>query len=267
MKRVLLFFVLVAALPFEKPASVASAQDLTGLEIIQRNDDQRSAPREYTKMTMRLVDKKGRERLRKVVQYEKIGKDGDKRILIRFLAPADIKGTGLLTLEHKKGEDDQWLYLPAMRKVRRISPANKSDRFVGTDFTYQDLKSEEMSRYDYALAGKDTVRDELCYRVEAVPKDAKERRRSAYSKRVLWISARHFVLVKAFFYDKRGERFKTLQAYEIRRVEGSEKWRARRLEMRNLKTKHSTILNIEKIEIGRRIPENTFTVRTLRRGR
>ncbi len=248
-------------------AHPAQTRELTGLEIMQKNDAQASAPTEYIEMTMHLVNRKGHEHIRKVVQYEKSAKDGDKQRLVRFLAPADIKGTGLLTLEHKKRDDDQWLYLPAMRKVRRISSAEKSDRFVGTDFTYQDLKSEAMAHYQYRLTGEDTVRGELCYRVEAAPGDDAERRQSAYSKRTLWISASRFVLLQAFFYDKRGERFKTFEAFDVRRVDATKKWRARRLEMRNLKTAHSTTLTIEKIEIGRKIPARTFTLRMLQRAR
>ncbi len=241
-------------------------QPLDGRTIVQKNDQQQKSQDEYTEMTMTLISKTGKKRIRKVVQYQQTDDRGDKKILIRFLSPPDIKGTGLLTLEHHNREDEQWLYLPALRRIRRISAAEKSDNFVGTDFTYQDLKSEEMDQYNYRLTGEEVIDSIPCYVVEAIPNNKNERKKSAYGKRIFWISKDHFVLVQVHFFDKKGKLFKTLNAREIREIDNTNKWRAWHIEMINLNSGHRTILKYHQIKINRGVPGRFFSKRYLKRG-
>lgn len=241
-------------------------QPLDGRTIVQKNDQQQKSQDEYTEMTMTLISKTGKKRIRKVVQYQQTDNRGDKKILIRFLSPPDIKGTGLLTLEHHNREDEQWLYLPALRRVRRISAAEKSDNFVGTDFTYQDLKSEDMDQYHYRLTGEESIDSIPCYVVEAIPSTKSERKKSAYGKRIFWISKDHFVLVQVHFFDKKGKLFKILNASEIREIDKTNKWRAWHIEIKNLQNGHRTILKYDHIKINRGVPSRFFSKRYLKRG-
>jgi outer membrane lipoprotein-sorting protein len=240
---------------------------ITGREIIKKNDQQRKAADEKLELTMKLINKKGNERIRKVIQFKKTNDKGQQKTLIRFLSPADVKGTGLLTIEHSDGDDDQWLYLPALRKVRRISASNKSDNFVGTDFSYQDLKSEQMENYQYTLLKEENINGTDCFVVEAVPNNDKEKKESGYSKRILWISKDNYVALQIYYYDKKGELFKEYKANDIRLIDGANKWRAHKIEMENHKKNHQTFLNYNNFLINKGIKDNLFTERYLKRGK
>ncbi|MFQ6116110.1 MAG: outer membrane lipoprotein-sorting protein, partial [bacterium] len=114
--------------------NITLTQDLSALEIMKKNDQQRKSRDERVELTMKLINRKGKERVRKVSQVTMTDASDNQKSLIRFLSPADVKGTRLLTIEHSNRDDDQWLYLPALKKVRRISASDQSDNFMGTDF-------------------------------------------------------------------------------------------------------------------------------------
>jgi outer membrane lipoprotein-sorting protein len=238
---------------------------ITAREIIIKNDQQRKAADEKLELTMKLINKKGKERVRKVIQFKKTNDNGQQKTLIRFLSPADVKGTGLLTIEHSDRDDDQWLYLPSLRKVRRISASNKSDNFVGTDFSYQDLKSEEMENYQYKLIKEEKINHTDCLVVEAVPNNDKEKKESGYSRRILWISKDNFVAIRIQYYNKKGELFKKFKATDIRLIDGTNKWRTHKIAMENLKKKHRTFLIYKNFLINKGIEDNVFTERYLKR--
>jgi len=247
--------------------NIAVGQNLSALEIMKKNDQQRKAKSERLELEMKLINKKGKIRVRKVSQLKKTDAAGNEKSLIRFHSPADVKGTGLLTIEHSDRDDDQWLYLPAMRKVRRISASSKTDNFVGTDFAYEDLKDEKLEKYDYKLVKDELLEGHPCYVIEAVPATAKEKKQSGYSKREIWIDKTNYVNLKTKFYDKKGQLFKVFTARDIRKIEGTTKWRAHRMVMENLKTHHKTVLIFNNFVINKGISDNNFTQRYLERGR
>jgi outer membrane lipoprotein-sorting protein len=264
-KIILIFWFLIMLLFFS--ANNLNAQNLTAREIMNNNDTQQRANDESSELKMQLINKRGKIRTRKVVQVKKNAADLNEKTLIRFLSPADVKGTGMLTIEHSDRDDDQWLYLPALKKVRRISSSDKSDNFVGTDFTYQDLKSEELENYDYKILKTEKLGGFDCYVISAEPNNPKEKKESGYGKREIWIDKENFVNIQTKFYDKKGELFKILKAGDIRLIEGTKKWRAHKMEMENLKTNHKTILLFKHFKINKGIPDKKFTKRYLERGR
>lgn len=264
-KIILIFWFLIMLLFFS--ANNLNAQNLTAREIMNNNDTQQRANDESSELEMQLINKRGKIRTRKVVQVKKNAADLNEKTLIRFLSPADVKGTGMLTIERSDRDDDQWLYLPALKKVRRISSSDKSDNFVGTDFTYQDLKSEELENYDYKILKKEKLGGLDCYVISAEPNNPKEKKESGYGKREIWIDKENFVNIQTKFYDKKGELFKILKAEDIRLIKGTKKRRAYKMEMENLKTKHKTVLLFNNFKINKGIPDKNFTKRYLKRGR
>ncbi len=260
-------FFLIPALLLALFANAAQAQELSAREIMDRNDAQRRTQDEQSELTMELINKKGKKRVRKVSQLTKTRADGNENSLIRFLAPADVRGTGLLTHEQSNRDDDQWLYLPALKKIRRISASDKSDSFMGTDFAFEDLQQEELDKYQYTLLRSEELDGQPCYVVEAIPTDAKEKKVSGYSKRIFWIRKDNFLAVQIHFYDKKNDFIKIFNATDIREIGDSGKWRAHRITMENRKSKHKTVLLFENYRINEGLADKFFTRRYLERGR
>jgi len=244
-------------------ATYGQTQDhlLSALEVMIKSDRQSVAGDEYFKISMKLINKRGGKRERQLEQFTKTDDQDMRSSLIKFLSPADIKGTGFLSIEHSGRDDDQWLYLPAFKKTRRISPGNESDYFVGTDFTFEDLNREDLEDFTYSFLPDAEVDGAVCYHILAVPLSEKKLTESGYSKREMLIRKENFVLVYANFYDKSGEKLKTYNADNIKKV--GEKWRAYRMEMNNLRNSHKTILIYDEISLDQGVDLNIFTERYL----
>ncbi len=248
-------------------ANVLPAQEPTGREIMKLFEVQDRTEDLTAEQTMTLIEAGGSERTRQLIYVTKTNAEGRRSTLIRFLAPADIKGTGFLSIEREGRDDDRWLYLPAVRKTRRIAGADKTNDFIGTEFTYEDLDRENLNVHAYRLAGTDAVDGLEAWIVEAVPIDPRRVEESGYGKRELWVSREHHLLIRAKFYDKSGAYVKLLTTGDIRQVPGSKKWRAYRLSMEDVLKGDRTEVAVTKYEIDQGVPEDFFTERYLRRGR
>jgi len=147
--------VVVVALVFS--FSDAFAGELTGRSILEEQERRHVSEYEFGEVAMTLIDRNGKESQREIRVYH-LERDERSKILIQFLEPANISGTGLLTWEMEGGkEDDQWLYLPAARVVKRIAGGGKKNQFMGTDLAYEDLRVEDLDSHKYTLMGKETV--------------------------------------------------------------------------------------------------------------
>ncbi|MFT5429928.1 MAG: hypothetical protein ACI9OJ_000601 [Myxococcota bacterium] len=190
--------------------ALASAQtpEERGLQISvaaeKANDGFKS---ETSEMAMILINSQGDKTTRKMSsQSLEMSGDGD-RSLITFKWPADVKGTRMLTWSHKKKRDDQWLYLPSLRKVKRLSSRNKSGSFMGSEFAYEDLASQEVEKYeDYFYMGDETIEGRKTQKIRRVPTD----RKSGYSKQIVWMDPTYQSALKIEYYDRKGELLKTM---------------------------------------------------------
>jgi hypothetical protein len=239
--------------------------EMSARVIMQKQDGLHSSKYEYSLERMILVDKSGRQEERRVRNYTKDVEDDESRSLIVFLDPADIKGTALLTWQHKAQEDDQWLYLPARGKMQRIAKGGKKNYFMGTDFTYEDLEPEALDDYTYKLVREEEEDGTPCYVIEAVPADSEKQQNSSYSKRLLWVSKDHFNTLKIEFYDRRDKLVKTQINRDWENVSGTI-WRAKKALMDNHKTQHKTLIGIVERRINEAIDEQTFTERFILKG-
>ena len=271
MKRVFLGSVVGTCAALLLAVSVG-ATELTANQIMLLNEKARKSTNEVSDVTMILRDSKGNERTREVVWIADDTDDLNRKSLIRFLSPQDVAGTGLLSIEHEDKDDDRWLYLPALRKVRRISAGDKSENFMGTDFAFEDLVIEDgivsQKQHKYRILGSD-VRDGFdCYVIEAIPATDKEIRESGYSKREIWITKDRFIAIYAKYWDKGGELIKQLMSVDVRPTEGGGQYRAHRLLMENFRTGHTTTFIFKHYRLNQKIDSaKIFTQRFLESNR
>ena len=150
---------------------------------------------------MRIIDAKGRERVRKIKMVTKLFDNGDtEKKLIRFMAPADVKGTGLLTYDYKEKDDDLWLYMPAVRKTRRIVSTEKAKNFMGSEFTYSDMTPPSLDDFNFNDLGEEEINGTLCYKIEWIPKNEEIAEENGYSRRITYLGKNNFVTIFYFFH-------------------------------------------------------------------
>jgi len=202
---------------------------------------------------MLLINKKGRKRFRNLIIV--IKKYGDlSKSYMRFTSPADIEGTAFLTWEKKDGDDDQFLYLPALQRVRRIVSSQKSNRFVNTDYTYEDLQSREVEQDTHTVLREEKIDNYDCWVLESIPKTSDD---SQYSKRITWIIKEIYLPIKTEFYDKKNKLYKILTGKKIQQIDGI--WTILDAEMTDLNKIHRTLMKIDEIKYNRSVPDETFT--------
>lgn len=255
------------AVPIVLVAAGVHAQGPTGREVMEAYSEQDRTEDTAVEMRMSIVGSRGGMRERRVAQWTKTLPDDSRMQLIRFLSPADVEGTGFLSIENLDGEDDNWLYLPALRKTRRIAGTDKRESFVGTDFSYEDLEAERLDEYRYEVVGTEALDGVEAWIVEAVPTDRENVEVTAYGRRELWVSRDHAVILQAKYYDEDGTYVKRFRAEDVRQVEGTDKWRAHRLTMEDIQDGGRTVLEIAEYRIDQGVTEEYFTQRYLRRGR
>jgi outer membrane lipoprotein-sorting protein len=152
-------------------SSIATAEDLTAKQVMEEQKKRHEVKSEITVDVMLLVDSKNRKETRTLKSFFKDLGDGETRTLVVFEEPAAVKGTAMLTWEHKDGDSDQWLYLPSQKKLQRIAQGSKKSYFMGTDLTYEDLEPEQMSDVIYTMLEPETIDGQECYVIESVPAD------------------------------------------------------------------------------------------------
>jgi hypothetical protein len=246
-------------------AFAARAADPDPLEIVRRNFNVDKVTDARAEITMALISEGGARRERSTLSLSKLLPNGiDRERIIRFVSPAEVKGTATLLIEHADGDDDIWIYLPALRKVRRLIANNKKDSFVGTDFSYGDIIGHRIDDWTYQLVGRETVDGSGTYVIEAVPRSAEVREMSGYGKRKFWIRTDNNVAVKGTFWDGNGALLKELTADDVRMIDPkADKWQAFRLIMQNRQTGHRTELVFTKLEVGIGLDDEEFSERYL----
>ena len=214
------------------------------------------------KMKMVLRNKAGKESAREVrLRNLEVDGDGDKSVSI-FDKPADVKGTSFLSHTHVIKADDQWLYLPALKRVKRISSSNKSGPFMGSEFSYEDLSSQEVEKYSHKYVMDDEVEGRAAFKLEQIPTYAK----SGYKKRHTWIDQEHYYPVKIEFYDRKGALLKTLEFKKYEQYLGKY-WRAGEMLMTNHQNGKSTDLLWEGYKFSNGFSDSDFSQTALKRTR
>lgn len=249
---------IVAAAPW--PARAETAEE-RGLAIAREADRRDSGYGDVTaRMTMILRNRQGDESVRRMrFSAIEIEGDGDRNLIV-FDSPPDVRGTALLTYTHKTGADDQWLYLPALKRVKRIAASNRSGPFVGSEFAYEDMTSQEVEKYTYRYLREEPCGTRACFVVERRPVD----KRSGYRREEVWIDRETYRFERIDYYDRRDARLKTLSFSGYRLYLGRF-WRARTLDMQNHQTGKSTRLIFEDYRFRSGLKPSDFTRARLKR--
>jgi len=250
-------FAVPAQTPEEKGLEIAEEADLRDVGF----EDS------VATMQMTLRNRHGQESQRQMrtKTLEQL-KDGDKSLIV-FDQPRDVKGTALLTYTHKVDADDQWLYLPALKRVKRIASSNKSGPFMGSEFAYEDLSSQEVEKYTYKYLRDETFEGDehagkTVFVIERYPVDEK----SGYTRQIVWMDQDEYRVLKVDFYDRKDSLLKTLTLHEY--AEYLDKhWRAGRMEMVNHQTGKSTTLTFNDYAFGNGFVDRDFDQNSLRAAR
>ena len=212
-------------------------------------------------MLMILRNKHGQESIRKIrTRTLEVKSDGDKSLSI-FDNPRDVKGTAFLTFSHKKGDDDQWLYLPALKRVKRISSRNKSGSFMGSEFAYEDISSQEVEKYTYKWIRDEVYEGHECYVIERYPVDKKN---SGYTRQLIWIDKTEYRTFKVDYYDRKKSLLKTLTFKGYQKY-NDRFWRSDKMNMVNHQNGKSTRLENSNYMFGIGLKDRDFNKNSLKR--
>jgi len=239
----------------------------TGRQIMEWVDDRDDGDNQLSDVKMVLVDKRGQERVRQMRSMSK-DKGEDTLSLIFFATPADVKNTGFLSYDYDDADrdDDQWLYLPALKKTKRIAGGDKSGSFMGSDFTYSDMSSPPLDRYSYTLMKEDEVDGVPVWLVEAIP-NAKESKETGYTKSISFVRKDNHMVIRQVIWVKKGKRLKYMNVDKLESIGGI--WVATELTMSTRKGKkilHQTRLQLSNVKFDQPLDEDSFTIRRLEKG-
>ncbi|HHX8565855.1 outer membrane lipoprotein-sorting protein [Vibrio sp. RM-44-3] len=239
------------------------ADEAKGLEIAQeRNARDEGWGDSVATMKMILRNAQGESSTRLMrLQSLEVEDDGDKGLTI-FDEPRDVKGTAFLNHSHTVGADDQWLYLPALKRVKRISSRNKSGPFMGSEFAYEDLSSFEIEKYRFNYLKDDTINGQDVFVIEQIPTD----KSSGYTKQTVWLDKAHYRPLKVEFYDRKGSLLKTLSFSDYKQYL-NQYWRAHTMAMTNHQTGKSTELTTSEMRFNTGLEDNDFHKNVLKRVR
>ena len=258
LKTIIASIAFAALLPLVLYAQTAEQR---GLEIARAADAYDSGFIDFTaNMVMTLRSKSG-DTSKRIIRIKalEVDNDGDKSLSI-FDEPADVKGTAMLTFSHGLEPDDQWLYLPALKKVKRISSRNKSGPFMGSSFAFEDLSSQEVEKYSYKFLREEACGEWQCYVLERTP----EYKYSGYTSQIVWIDKEAYRMVKVDYYDRKKALLKTLVASDFNQYLGHY-WRPGKMDMQNHLTGKGTLLEWTDYQFKTGLSDNDFRSQSLKR--
>ena len=242
---------------------------LNGREIMEKVNARDTGDRSITEMEMILIDKKGNKRVRKLKTFG-LEKGKDSLSLMFFLSPADIRNTGFLTFDYDESgkDDDQWLFLPALRKTKRIAAGDKSGSFMGSDLNYSDMTSPDLNLYEYTLMKETEVKGQKVWQIKAVPKTKAEAEKSGYSKSVVFIRQDNYVMIRGVRWVHKKKRNKYLDVRKLDKIDGI--WVSTEMHVTTKSGKkilHKTIMKQKNIHFNQdEVNEDLFSIRRLEKG-
>ncbi len=254
MKKLLIIFMSLATI-------LGAQEKLTGLQVMEKVYNRPKGKDMEATLIMTLINSRGDKRVRVIKQYIRDFGKVEKKIMF-FVSPPDVKNTSFMnwSYDDPNKEDDQWIYLPALKKIKRISSDSKGDYFMGSDFTYDDLGERKPSQDKHRILREEKFRGEDCYVIESIPKDPDY----MYSKTITWVVKGKWIGLKREFYDEDGQYLKTLNVDKYENIKGY--WIITKVTMDNVQKNHKTIMELKDIKIDTGIPARMFTERMMRRG-
>jgi len=242
---------------------------LSGREIMEKVNSREEGDRSISETEMILIDKNGKKRIRNLKTYGRKIDDFSQSLII-FMSPADLRNTGFLTYDYDEPgkEDDQWLYLPALRKTKRIASSDKSGSFMGSDLNYSDMTSRELDLYYYTLMKETEVKGQKVWQIKTVPKTKDEVKKSGYSKSIIFVRQDNYVMIRSVSWVHKKKRNKYLDVKKMEKIDGI--WVSTEIHVTTKsgkKTIHKTILKENNIRFNQdEVNEDLFTIRRMEKG-
>lgn len=260
MKKLCILLILVSTLQAVSAVHGQTPEE-RGMEIAIAFNERDSGWKHFSAdLEMILRNRAGKESRRRLTNMQlEVDGDGDKSLSL-FREPKDVAGTAMLTFSHGLEPDDQWLYLPAIKRVKRISSRNKSGPFMGSEVAYEDLGSPELEKYTYKYLGDESCGEFECYKLERFP----QYEGSGYTRHISWVDKAEYRLVKIEFYDRKNSLLKTMELIDYNEYTGGY-WRADRFEVVNHQTGKSTTLNWSNYDFETKLDKKDFTHNALKR--
>lgn len=248
--------------------SGAFAGNLTAEQIMEKASESRKLDGSKAKISLTLYDASGKAGEPRVIKMVTKMYDGGKteKKFFRFTAPADIKGTGILTYDYEKKDDDMWLFLPALRKTRRIMGSKKSGSFMGSEFSYADMNTPVLSNYNLKILKEEKEGGVDCWVIEVLPKNKDVADEEGYSKKIFWIGKPDYMVRKTDFYDLDGKLLKVLTTKGVKLVDKAKKrYRLMEMVVVNKQNKRKSVFKTESIENAPDVKDEYFTTAFLER--
>lgn len=213
-------------------------------------------------MEMQLTNRKGNVVTREMKSKRlEVAGDGDKSLIV-FESPRDVKGVAILSFSHKTSSDDQWLYLPALKRVKRIASKNKSGPFLGSEYTFEDLSSQEVEKFSYRFLRDEDLNGQPNHIIERIPLDPY----SGYTKQIVWIDTQNYLIQKVEYYDRKSFHLKT-GTFSGYKKYLDKIWQASRMEIINHQNKKKTVLIFKDIAYKTGLSDKDFSQNSLKRSR
>jgi outer membrane lipoprotein-sorting protein len=246
----------LAALAVVIVSAGVSAQDVR--QIVDEAQRRSAASSQRYEGLLQVFEAKGRVSDKRWT-FERIGSHGSSKSILRFTDPPEVRGVALLVVNHPDRASDQWMWTPAIERDRRIALQDRSTRFFGTDFSFEDLEERDVNQYDYELLGEETLDGAACWKIQSVPR---QRKSSQYTRSIVWIRKDTYAFARIESYSKEAA-VRRLDYGDIQNVQGF--WTARRMEMTDLRRGSRTRLTLDKLQYNAPMKDEDFTLQALRR--
>ena len=230
----------------------------SGRQIVDEAQKRTDAKSQRYEGLLQVFDAKGKISDKRW-SFDRLGSHGNSKSVLRFNAPAEVKGVALLVVNHPERASDQWMWTPAIERDRRIALQDRSTRFFGTDFSFEDLEERDVNQYEYVLLGDDTVDGVACWKIQSQPKEAKS---SQYTRSIVWVRKDNYAFARIENVIK-DQTVRRLVYADIQNVQGV--WTARQLEMFDLRRGSRTRLTLDKLQYNVPMKDDDFTLQAIRR--
>jgi hypothetical protein len=261
-----MILVLFTAVIFQAPP--ASADDPQARAIMEKVEARDDGDHQTSDMEMILIDKNKKQRIRKIASFSKDQGEDTLRLMF-FLRPADVKDTSFLTYDYDEPDkdDDQWLYLPALRKTKRIASSDKSGSFMGSDLNYSDMTDRNLDDYDFTLKKEMEINGVQAWLIESIPRTKKVIKETGYKKSLLMVRQDNYFVIRAVNWVKDGGYLKYMDVRRLEEIDGI--WVATEMHItkkRGKKFVHKTILKLNNVKFNQNLDDEMFTVRRMEKG-
>jgi len=245
------------SLPLLLFSLTALAQDAR--QIVAESQKRAQSKSQQYEGTLEVIGQSNKISLKRW-EFERIGSYGASKSILRFTAPAEVKGIALLIVNHPDRASDQWMWTPAIERDRRIALQDRSTRFFGTDFSFEDLEERDVNQFDYKLLGDDSIDGQACWKIQSTPKEGKS---SQYTSVILSIRKDNYVAIQVENFT-RDKLIRRAHYTDLEKIDGI--WTPRTLEMFDAARNSRTVLKLEKLHYNAPLKEADFTLEALRHG-